>query len=151
MEELKPEKGEKEEMKKDFEKIARENLGKFKEAMDSQDSEKMLNFFAESFVFLPTRWNKIVTQLRGMEEGVYSAEKYFSEFFKLFPKITVNDFCVVPMSNDSYLVTALDNFELTDKNGQQNIGDYKFDQIWKLENDKWKLIHFLSAVSIDGH
>lgn len=149
MEQIKQEQEKEEEM--DFEKIAGENLAKFKEAMDSQDLEKMLSFFANEFTFQPTRWNRIVRQLRGMEESDYSAEKYFRNFFEFSPIITVNDFVISSFGENLYLVTALDNFELTAKDGQRETGNYKFDQIWTLENGEWKMKHFLSAVSIDGH
>lgn len=151
MEEIKTPEQEGEKMEPDFEKIAKEKMAEFKDAMDNRNLEKMLSFFAKKFTFLPTKWNKIVTQLEGMEEGVYSAEKYFTEFFESSPVITVKDFYVTPHNSSLFSITALDDFELSDENGQRQIATCKFDQRWTFEDKQWKMEHFLSAIAIDKH
>jgi len=123
----------------EMEKVARENLGKWVEALKTLDAKVMAEFYAQDATFLPTL-------SPDFKKGTGEAKQYFVHFLEKYPVAEIKNEVVQPLGEDVYLHSGMYDFEIG-PDGERSAVQARFSYVWKKDEDgKWKIIHHHSSL-----
>lgn len=123
----------------DYQKLARENLTFWIEALNAGKVKKITKLYAKNATFLPTFSSKIIKTSDGIEE-------YFENFLQKNPSGIIIEEEVQILAPDCYLHSGLYEFDFGTNNNRQKISA-RFSFIWSGEDwFSWKIIHHHSSV-----
>ncbi len=119
--------------------IARRNFSIWNQALQTGDSKKVAELYAEGATFLPTVSGEF-------KKGRSGAEEYFKHFLEKNPTGEIIDDEVQILGPDIYLHSGMYNFELG-SDDKRDIVKARFSYVVKLkENGGFEIMHHHSSI-----
>lgn len=129
------------EMKENFEDLARRNFDLWNDALQSKNPRKVAEMYADDAAFLPTMSPEL-------KHGVTGAEEYFEHFLKKNPFGKIREGALVQLEGDKfYSHSGMYDFEVDGPNGNRVAVAARFIFNWRQEDDgRWKISAHHSSV-----